>query len=176
MAQDPALAALARIRAAAKSAMSAERGARRRRVVPTTMTGSGPDARDPQLLSSCVSGWIGGNGYGAELAVASVAAKWEQIVGAQVAAHVRVGEFTPMGRGGELVVLADSQEWALQLQYLVAQIQRRLDEELGSGVVTKIVVRGPGGRTTWGWRVRTGRRSPRVAPPAPPPDPTLDLG
>ena len=55
MAQDPALAALARIRAAAKSAMSAERGTRRRRIVPTTMTGAGPDARDPQLLSSCVS-------------------------------------------------------------------------------------------------------------------------
>jgi predicted nucleic acid-binding Zn ribbon protein len=141
------------------------------------MTGSGPDARDPQLLSTCVSGWVGGNGYSAELAAASLAAKWDQIVGSQVAAHVTVGEFTPMGRGGELVVIADSQEWALQLQYLIGQIQRRVDEEIGVGVVTTIVIRGPGGRTTGGWKVRTGRRSPRLTPPKPPPDqpPTLDL-
>ena len=169
MTQDPALAALARVRSAAK----AERTTRRRRVVPTTMTGSGPDARDPQALASCVTGWVRGNGYGAELAVAGVAAQWEQIVGSQVAAHVTVGEFTPSDRGGELVVQADSQEWALQLQYLIGQIQRRVDEEIGVGVVTRIVVRGPGKRAGGGWKVRTGRRSPRLAPPAPPAEDTL---
>lgn len=172
MTQDPAQAALARVRAAAKTA----RSRRQRRVVPTIMTGSGPDARDPQLLGPVLTGWIRGHGYNEELAVAGLDARWKQIVGPQIAAHVTVGTFTPLERGGELVVQADSQEWAVQLRYLVPQIQRRIDEEIGVGVVTRLDVRGPGRRGNGGWRVRTGRRSPRVpAPPPPPEEDTLGL-
>jgi len=167
MTQDPAQAALARVRAAARTAKSR----RRRRVVPTIMTGSGPDARDPQLLGPVLTGWIRGHGYNAELAVAGVSARWQQIVGAHIAAHVSVGTFTPLDRGGELVVQADTQEWAVQLRYLVPQIQRRIDEEIGPGVVTRLEVRGPGRRgNNGGWRVRTGRRSPRLPAPLPPPE------
>ena len=104
-------------------------------------------------------------------------ARWQQIVGAHIAAHVSVGTFTPLDRGGELVVQADTQEWAVQLRYLVPQIQRRIDEEIGPGVVTRLEVRGPGRRgNNGGWRVRTGRRSPRLPAPLPPPEPdTLGL-
>lgn len=171
MTTDPASAALARVRAAARSAQSR----RQRRVIPPVMTGSGPDERDPQMLGPVLSRWIRGNGYSAELAVAGVSARWPQIVGPQVAAHVTVGTFTPTDRGGELVVQADSQEWAVQLRYLVPQIQRRIDEEIGAGVVTRLEVRGPGRRATGGWRVRTGRRSPRVPAPPPPQEDTLEL-
>jgi predicted nucleic acid-binding Zn ribbon protein len=70
--------------------------------------------------------------------------------------------FTPGPRGGELIIVADAAEWAVQLKYLVPKIQQRIDEELGAGVVTNVIVRGPGRTTTGGWRVRTGRRSPRL--------------
>lgn len=170
--QDPALAALARVRAAAKGS----RDGRRRPVVPTTMTSAGPDDRDPQSVGSCVTRWVRGNGYNAELAVAGVAAQWNQIVGDHVAEHVTVGEYTPLDTGGELVVLADSQEWALQMRYLISQIQRRIDEEIGAGVVTRICVKGPGPARTGGWRVRTGRRSPRQPQVQPPPAAPDTLG
>lgn len=150
---DPALVALARVRAAGR------RSAARRTPRPTQFTAAGPDARDPQPLGSCVTRWVSGNGYDQEIAVAGLADGWATIVGEQVAAHVTVGEFT--AATGDLVLQADSPEWALQLRYLMGQLQRRIDEEIGPDVVRRITVRGPGRAGRGGWRVRTGRRSPR---------------
>lgn len=150
---DPALAALARVRAAGR------KSATRRAPRPPQFTASGPDARDPQSLGSCVNRWVSGHGYTQELAVAGLADRWSAIVGDQVAAHVTVGEFS--ADTGDLILIADSPEWALQLRYLLTQVQRRIDEEIGPAVVRTISVRGPGRATSGGWRVRTGRRSPR---------------
>jgi predicted nucleic acid-binding Zn ribbon protein len=55
-----------------------------------------------------------------------------------------------------LTVRADSTAWATQLRLLLPQVQRRLDEEVGEGVVTKVVVLAP---TAPSWR-----RGPRSAP------------
>ncbi len=169
MTEDPALAALGRVRAAAQQA-----GRRRRPVTPPTMSSAGPDERDPQLLGGMLSQWIDGNDFATALAVAGVAQRWQQIVGEQVARHVSVGAFTPLERGGELVIEADSQEWEMQVRYLTDRISRRIDDEIGPGIVTRLVVRGPGRRVSGGWTVRTGRRSPRLPPPVPPED-TLPL-
>lgn len=170
MSEDPALAALARVRA------TSQRAARSRRApTPPTLSSSAPDDRDPQLLGDMLSRWVTGNAFGPALAVAGVAQRWQAIVGEQVARHVEVGEYLPSERGGELVIRADSQEWAVQVRYLTDQIARRIDEEIGPGVVTSLTVQGPGRRTAGGWRIRTGRRSPRQAPPAAPPPDTLPL-
>lgn len=167
MSSDPAELALARVRSAAKTS----REVRSRPRPAPTLSGSGPDARDPQLLGPALSGWVRSHGYGSELAVAGVAERWPLIVGPQIADHATVGGYTPLEKGGELLIEADSAEWAVQLRYLVGDIQRRIDEEIGSGVVTRLTVRGPGRRATpGGWRVRTGRRSPRQPAPEPPPE------
>ena len=44
---------------------------------------------------------------------------------------------------GELIVIADSAAWATQVRLLAVTLVRRLNEELGHGTVTRVVVRGP---------------------------------
>jgi predicted nucleic acid-binding Zn ribbon protein len=153
--------ALARARSLARNGRSARRGP----PPATTMSAAGPDARDPQPLGASLESWVRDNDYGAELAVAGLVGRWREIVGEQMAQHVQVGEYDVTER--RVVLAADSQEWAMQVRYLLSQVQRRIDEELGKGLITQIQVRGPGGRTSGPgsgrgtWRVRTGRRSPR---------------
>lgn len=154
--KDPAVAALARVRASAT-------GSRRRRIPKNpTMTGSGPDARDPRPLGASVDAWATEHGYDADLAVGGLLGRWVEIVGEQVAGHVTVERYDAETR--TVLLRAESQEWAVQLRYLIATIQRRIDAEIGPGLVTRIELRGPGTRAKGKWSVRTGRRSPRTAP------------
>lgn len=154
---DPARAALARVRAAAL-----RRGGGSGHGRSPTLSSPRADDRDPQLLGRLLDGWVGSNDFGADLAVAGLVARWQDIVGEQIARHVDVLSFATEPGGGRLVLQADSAEWALQLRYLSEKLRRRIDTELGAGVVTVIDVRSPRRRTgAGGWRVRTGRRSPR---------------
>ena len=74
-----------------------------------------------------------------------------RIVGERLAEHVRPCSYAD----GELVVAVDSPAWATQIRAM-AQLVRKLNEELGHGAVRVIKVNGPGGyRTSRGqWRVR----------------------
>ena len=69
----------------------------------------------------------------------SIMAKWRDIVGPQVADHARIETF----EGHRLVVRTDSTAWAKQLQLLLPTIERRIAEEVGSGVVEQVIIRGP---------------------------------
>jgi len=69
----------------------------------------------------------------------SIMAKWRDIVGPQVAEHTRIETF----EGHRLVVRTDSTAWAKQLQLLLPTIERRIAEEVGSGVVEQVIIRGP---------------------------------
>jgi predicted nucleic acid-binding Zn ribbon protein len=97
-------------------------------------------------------------GWETEAAVHGVVARWDQIVGADVAEHCRPDRFVD----GQLTVRADSTAWATQLRLLTPQLIRRLDEEVGQGTVTALVVRGPLA-PSWrhGRRSVTGSRGPR---------------
>lgn len=149
---DPALAALARVRASARSAPA------QRRATPQ-FSGSGSDGRDPVPLGQSLGRWIREHGYDAELAAAGLIGRWPQIVGEQVAAHVSVTSFTPdAAGGGTLTVQADSPEWAVQLGYLLGQLRQRIDAELGAGVVTRIEITRLDRRSPGRWRARSGRR------------------
>jgi predicted nucleic acid-binding Zn ribbon protein len=94
---------------------------------------------DPQPLSSALDGLLADQGWRLAAAVGSVFGRWDQLVGAEVAAHTRPERFTD----GELVVAADSAAWATQVRLLAATLVRRLNEDLGHGTVTRVVVRGP---------------------------------
>lgn len=94
---------------------------------------------DPQPLSTALDGLLGDQGWRLEAAVGSVFGRWDQLVGPDVAAHTRPERFND----GELVVIADSAAWATQVRLLTSAVLRRLNEELGHGTVTRVVVRGP---------------------------------
>ena len=94
---------------------------------------------DPQPLSTALDGLLRDQGWRLAAAVGSVFGRWDQLVGPDVAAHTRPERFGD----GELVVIADSAAWATQVRLLAANLVRRLNEELGHGTVTRVVVRGP---------------------------------
>jgi predicted nucleic acid-binding Zn ribbon protein len=113
---------------------------------------------DPLPLAAAIEGLIGANGWALAAATGSVFARWGEIVGADLAAHT-----VPEGLAdGELTITADSTAWATQVRLLAAQLVRRLNTELGDGVVRRVKVRGPvtAARRPGEWRVR-GSRGPR---------------
>ncbi|TNM69207.1 DUF721 domain-containing protein [Streptomyces sp. NP160] len=120
-------------------------------------SGARPDARDPQTVSSSIGRLVSERGWRTPVAVGGVMGRWADVVGGEVAAHCQPETFAE----GELVVRADSTAWATQVRMLTAVVLRRLGEELGEGVVTRLVVRGPAGPS---WRAGSrsaGGRGPR---------------
>jgi predicted nucleic acid-binding Zn ribbon protein len=94
---------------------------------------------DPQPLSTALDGLLAEHGWRTAAAVGSMFGRWDQLVGDEVAAHTRPERFSD----GELLVIADSAAWATQVRLLTSTLLRRLNEELGHGTVTRVVVRGP---------------------------------
>lgn len=120
---------------------------------------TGASGRDPVPLGEVWQQLAGGRGWSEEIAIWSLAHRWHEIVGAQVAEHVSVLDFDPrrcedpQRSGGLLTLQADSNAWQQQLIWNLPHLQRRLDTELGRGVVGKIVVLGPSRRSRrWGPR------------------------
>lgn len=113
-----------------------------------------PRRDDPQPLDTAVTGLLSARGWHPRAAVATIFAKWPEMVGPQLAAHTKPESFDE----GELTIAADSDAWATQVRLLAPQLLKRLADE-GAGAVTRIRVIGPGRRNA-------GRRTPQ-APRAP---------
>lgn len=97
--------------------------------------------RDPQPVGSSLDRLLSDRGWARPLSVAGVIGRWRDVVGDQVADHCRPETFAE----GALVVRADSTAWAMEVRRLLPQLERRLAEEVGEGVVETITVLGPGG-------------------------------
>ncbi|WP_217632554.1 DUF721 domain-containing protein [Ruania alba] len=108
--------------------------------------------RDPAPVGNALETLATQLGWKQPLSVGGVIGRWREVVGDQIADHCTPETFAE----GVLVVRADSTAWATQIRLLAPQLDRRLAEEVGEGVVTSIQVLGPGG-PTW-------RKGPRVAP------------
>jgi predicted nucleic acid-binding Zn ribbon protein len=134
-----------------------------RRRVDTQASGAHPDERDPQLLDATMGRLVRDQGWGTDVRVHGVFARWEVMVGREVAQHCTPESFdrTDAG-GGKLVVRTDSTAWATQMKLLAPTVVRRLNEELGDGTVTLIEVLGPHG-PSWKRGLRSVRdgRGPR---------------
>jgi len=131
---------------------------RPRRGDASARSGAWPDARDPQSLGGTLDRLVGERGWEQPVAVGGAFGRWDVVVGPELAGHC-----TPESLDdGTLTVRAESTAWATQVRLLVSVLVRRLDEELGHGVVTKVVVKGPT-RPSWrkGGRSATGGRGPR---------------
>ncbi len=113
---------------------------------------------DPQSLDSTLGRLVGERGWEQPVAVGGAFGRWDAVVGPELAGHCAPETL----KDGTLVVRAESTAWATQVRLLTSHLVRRLDEELGHGVVTKVVVRGPQG-PSWrkGGRSAPGGRGPR---------------
>jgi predicted nucleic acid-binding Zn ribbon protein len=114
-------------------------------------SGAAPDDRDPQLLDNTIDRLVNDRGWTTDVAVAGAIARWDQIVGPDVAAHCRAERYADT----ELTVRADSTAWATQVRLLAPSLVKRLNEELGDNTVSRVTVLGPTA-PTW-------RRGPRSA-------------
>jgi predicted nucleic acid-binding Zn ribbon protein len=137
--------AMARARAQARRSGSRIAGRRPSAPVPAHRSGAWPDERDPQPLSAELDRLMADLGWAATLPTATVMGAWDEMVGAEVAAHCRPERLVD----GELVLVAESTAWATQLRLLTRPLLRRLAEEVGEGVVTRLLVHGP---TAPSWR------------------------
>jgi predicted nucleic acid-binding Zn ribbon protein len=146
-------------RSLARGPKAARRAGRRPRTDPQS-SGAHPDDRDPQTLDSTLGRLVAEQGWGSDVRVHGVFARWDAMVGREVAQHVRpvsyVREDGVDPGGGRLVVQTDSTAWATQMRLLAPTVVRRLNEELGDGTVRVIDVQGPN-VPSW----KRGRRSVR---------------
>ncbi|MDJ0355770.1 DciA family protein [Paenarthrobacter sp. PH39-S1] len=110
--------------------------------------------RDPLGLGNVVNRLISERGWSSPVAVGSVMAQWNTLVGPDISAHCQPESFT----GTALQVRCDSTSWATQLRLLSSSLLARFDAELGTGVVTKIQVLAPAA-PNWrkGYRTVKGR-------------------
>ena len=134
-------------RAALSRALEAARarglrpGDRPRRAPTTVTTGSGPDARDPELVGLTAGRLAAELGWRPGLVEGDLRGRWPELVGSEVAEHCRPETFD----GGLLTLRASSTAWATNLTLMTPQLLRRLGEELGEGVVVEVRVLGPAG-------------------------------
>lgn len=108
-------------------------------------SGSGPDERDPALLSQLMDRIVVNHGWDLQVATSKLKAQWSTIVGQEVSAHVAIESFEvhSNGRTGVLVLRADSTAWATQMRLLLPTLRDALAEILGAGLVNEITVLGP---------------------------------
>ncbi|SDK03952.1 DUF721 domain-containing protein [Nonomuraea jiangxiensis] len=150
-------AAMAREKLAQAKADAAKRGQLPRREPRRRAGGARRESGDPQLFGRAIADLLADRGWERSAAVGAVFGRWADIVGPDLASHTKPESF----EDGEVLIAADSTAWATQVRLLARTLVRRLNEELGTGTVTKVKVRGPQNapRSTGGLRV-TGSRGP----------------
>ena len=103
---------------------------------------------DPQNFF--VEELVAAQGWEEGTKVAAAMARWDDIAGPELAAHVKAESFTE----GVLMLRADSTAWATQMRLLLPSVRRAIDAAVGSGVVADIRIVGPEPpRTKGAWRV-----------------------
>lgn len=100
-----------------------------------------PRRDDPQPLTAAFGGLLSARGWREQAAVGAVFGHWADIVGSELAAHIRPESFDQ----GELTVTADSDAWATYVRLHPSDFLTRIAKDLGHGVVHRIRVKGPSG-------------------------------
>ncbi|MCL2091261.1 MAG: DciA family protein [Micrococcales bacterium] len=118
---------------------------------------SGPDARDPQLVGATARALAADLGWDADLRAGTLAARWPQVVGPQVADHCEMVSLD----AGLLTVRASSTAWKTELSLMTSALVARCDEALGVGAVVEVRVLGPAGPGFGRGRLRVVGRGPR---------------
>ncbi|MDY2940794.1 MAG: DciA family protein [Varibaculum sp.] len=95
--------------------------------------------RQPLRLGKVMRRSLRSAGIERQVAIGRVVELWPRIVGERLAPHTRVEEVAEFG----IVVRTDSTAWATALKYELPALMRRIDEELGAGLVQKVQILGP---------------------------------
>lgn len=132
-------AALAQARARAAEKGVSPGAPRKKPVRRDLRSGSGKDARDPVLFGDAVRRLVEERGWQETTTNARVLEQWDALVGPELAEHCRPVSLVDK----ELVLVAESSAWATQVRLLSGQVLKTLREQVGPGVVERIVVRGP---------------------------------
>lgn len=157
---DVARALVARAKAAGKSGGrrtkgstgGPRRGRRFSRSPGAGWSGPGGDDRDPQSVGAALDRLVGEHGWEEDLAVHGVVARWAEVVGPDVAAHVQPESYADH----VLTVRADSTAWATQVRLLAGDLVKKLNREIGDGTVVRVSVLGP--------QAPNWRKGPRSVP------------
>lgn len=112
--------------------------------IARSLNGTGKSVRDPKPLQAVLSVTTARQKWKVPLSVGFLSDAWPQIVGEAVAQHSAIESLN----NGRLFVRADSTAWANQLQLLVPQMEKRIDDVVGHGKVTQVIVHGPA-RPSW---------------------------
>ncbi|MBS5748050.1 MULTISPECIES: DUF721 domain-containing protein [Actinotignum] len=108
-------------------------------------SGARPSWRDPHPVGELLARTIRDRGWQSHLDIASVSARWDAIVGPNVARHCRIEDFSD---DGVLTLRASSTSWKTQMRALLATLSGRIAAEIGEGIVKEIVILGPH-RPSW---------------------------
>ncbi len=96
-------------------------------------------ADEPTLLGDLLKEVIAEEGWTREVSVHQLLARWPALVGPVNAAHS-----VPVGYADAvLTVRAESSTWATSLRTIAPQLVAVLNEQLGQGTVTRVIVLGP---------------------------------
>lgn len=147
-APDLAHEALRRARSAARTRAGAARTPRSAPAPPSD-AGHTPGG-DPVAVGAALQRLLAERGWQAALAASGVLARWEEIAGPDVAAHCRPVSL----QGDTLVLAAESTAWATQIRLLAPTVLAKVSQAAGAGVVSRLVVRGPGGGPPRAGRLR----------------------
>lgn len=99
--------------------------------------------RDPVPVGDAIPALADRMGWTEQMEIASITEKWEDIVGEDIARHCEIVCFD----SGVLTVQASSTAWAEQLTIMSGRMRQRVNEEIGSSLVTTIQVRRPSTRS-----------------------------
>lgn len=157
---DAAKAVLNRVRlaAASRGEVRTRSSNRRRQSRQTVPSAAQQDfGRDPQGVGRVFDRFVAERGWRSPVAVGSVISRWDELVGADIAAHCRPESFEET----TVQVRCDSTAWATQLRLLTSALLKRFDEKLGPGVVTKIHVLAPAAPNWRKGKRSVGGRGPR---------------
>jgi len=127
----------------------------------TNWSGPRADERDPEVIGNSIQQLLGDQDWQQHISVASLTARWAEIVGTEVARHAKPISFERHG----LVLQASSTAWVTQLRIMTPKLLSRIADEIGPGVVAEVKIVGPnnlsfkrgpksvpgrGARDTWG--------------------------
>ncbi len=113
--------------------------------------------RDPRTMSENVEAFMRRMGWTEHIEVASVTARWREVIGDQIADHCEPVSFEE----GVLLLRASSSAWATQMQLMAGQVRHRLNEEFGREVVRELRFIGPSDKTWVKGPRRVKGRGPR---------------
>lgn len=108
-------------------------------------------------MNENVRAFLGRMGWSEQIEVASVTARWREVIGDQIADHCEPVTF----EDGVLVLRASSSAWATQMQLMAGQVRHRINEEFGREVVKELRFIGPSDRSWVKGPRRVKGRGPR---------------